>query len=412
MPLQTSLNHRSAARAILPLIILVTALPAFSADSPSSAPAATITVTGTQPQSASQPAEEESDIQIVQALDTPVNLKVTDTPILEVLQKLAQEVAVPIEMEPGTLDLLPYGSKTALSATVEQRPLRETLTELLRPLGLAFVPDADSITAMPTAPLWRIARRATWEELGLLDRLSSTPWSKELADSLQFQFQDARAGYADANRGRLLEAANGVGAGTAAEVLEHACDKYEWAWVPSGEVITIMSKTRVIERLLKKKVTVNYVQASLEQALLDLARRAGVVLQIEPGALAGVPAQMSERFSLTIEDATVWTALQLVGGHTGLSFTIEPFGVRVSASNIAIPAQGGTDAAATEAAMRAMRSNPIVGQVNITGPDSLSYSFFIREEDLPPEVNQMRKAKIQKTINQLRQALAGEQQKD
>lgn len=412
MPLQIRFNRRSAMRAILPLTILFTALPAFSADTPASAPAGAA-ANDVRSSSASQPAvEDEAEIRVVEALDEPVSLNVTDTPIREVLQTLARSVDVPIELEPGTLDLLPYGSRTALSATVEQRPLRETLTALLRPLGLAFVPDEDGIAVMPIGPLWRIARRATWEELALLDKLSSTPWSKELADSLQFQFQDARAGYADANRGRLLEAADGVGAGTGAEVLEHACDKYEWAWVPSGEVITIMSKARVIERLLKKKITVNYVQASLEQSLLDLAGRAGVVLQIEPGALAGIPPQMSERFNLAAEDATIWTAFQLVGGHTGLIFTIEPFGVRVSASNVAIPARGGVDSSATEAALRAARGSPIVGQVNITGPDGLSYSFFIREEDLPPEVNQMRKAKVEKAINQIRKTLANEQPKD
>ena len=62
--------------------------------------------------------------------------------------------------------------------------------------------------------------------------------------------------------------------------------------------------------------------------------------------------------------------------------------------------------------MRAIRSNPVVGQINITNRDGSTFSFFIREEDLPPEVNKLRKAKIDKAINQIRQTLANEQPND
>ena len=93
----------------------------------------------------------------------------------------------------GTLDLLPYGSKTLLSATVERRSLKESLTALLRPLALTFrpekrqAPDRAHGTASAHRPAGHVGRTGT------LDRLYSTPWSKELFDSLQFQFQDARA---------------------------------------------------------------------------------------------------------------------------------------------------------------------------------------------------------------------------
>jgi hypothetical protein len=89
-----------------------------------------------------------------------------------------------------------------------------------------------------------------------------------------------------------------------------------------------------------------------------------------------------------------------------LSFSIEPAGIRISAS------KGTAPVAVPPIDPRTMRSNPIVGQIDITNRDGSTFSFFIREEDLPPEVNEMRKAKITKAINQIRQTLINEQPKD
>ena len=62
--------------------------------------------------------------------------------------------------------------------------------------------------------------------------------------------------------------------------------------------------------------------------------------------------------------------------------------------------------------MRALRTSPVIGQVTVLNADGSSFSLWVREEDLPPEVNEMRKAKIKRAINQIRQTLANEQQKD
>lgn len=404
--------HCLIAHTFSPLLLLVSGLPVLEAAAPVNGPTMRVIVAGTVSQPTSQPADDEAAIRVIQALDRPVDLNVVDAPILEVLQSLAQSAEVSIEMETGTLDLLPYGSKTLMSATIEHRSLKESLAEMLRPLGLVFEAEADRILISPTQPLRRIARRATWEELATLDKLYSTPWSSELFDLLQFQFQDARAGYADANRERLAEATDTVGPGLAAEVLELACDTRGWAWAPSGEMITIMSKTRAIERQLSRKVTVQYVQTTLEQALLDLTRRAGVSLEMEPGALASLPPHVFERFPLRMEAATIRQVLDWICGLTGLSFSIEANGIRISGNKVANASNTQGDGGIGEAAIRALRANIIVGQINITNPDGSTFSFFIREDDLPPEVNEMRKAKIRDAINRIRKTLESEQPKD
>ncbi len=354
---------------------------------------------------------DESEIRVIQALDQRAALNVNDVPLREAIRQLAEAAGVSIEIEPRTLDLLPYGSKTIVSAKIEGRPLRDTLTALLRPLGLTFRPDKGKVSIVPTRPLGRVVRRATWEELATLEMLHSKPWSRELFESLHLQFQDARAGDFKTNRGTLFRLAGGVGDGSAAEVLEHACDQYGWAWYPSGDHIAILTKTMQVERQLETRVSLQYVQTTLSDALLDLADRAGVLLQIDPGALANLPPQTAERFSLSIDNATVRQALEVVAGQTGLGYSIQPTGIRLTTNPLAPPPSDG-GSAGVDAAIRALRANPIVGHITIPNEDGSSFSFFIREDDLPPEVKEMRKAKIQSAINDIRRSLLAEQPQD
>ena len=355
---------------------------------------------------------DEQEIRIIRRLDEPISLDVNQMPIRKAVAALAEAAGVAVEIERNTLDLLPYGSKTILTAKIENHPLAESLTEMLRPLALTFRPEKKRILITPTPPLRRIVRRATWAELDLLDQLQTKSWSPELFNNLKLQFHDARAGDFKANRDAILRLAEAVGGGSAADVLERACDQFGSSWYPAGEHIIVLDKTRQIERQLERRLTLRYEQVTLEQALLDLAERAGILLKMEPGALASLSPQVAERFSLTIENATVRQALEVIAGQTGLGYAVESDGVRLSkGSGAAVSMGGGATAAGGDAAamMRALRSNSFVGQVTFKGEDGKTYAFFIRENDLPPEVNQMRRDKIEDAANEIRRILFAEQ---
>jgi len=368
------------------------------------------------------PAQEDDELEIliIQALDQPTSLKVEDMPIRQALQRLSKNTGIPITIASGTRALLPYGSQTKiLSATIEDRPLREGLTALLQPLGLEFVSTHKEVLVRATAPLSRIARRATWDELALLQRLSIQPWSKELFESLHFQFQDQPSASASVNRALIGQRAGQVGAGSAAEVLENICDQMVWTWYPSGGVIVLLPKVKQVERQLDKPVSLRYVQTSLSEALVDLTRRANISLRMDPGVLTALPPQTAERFSLSIENATVRQALEIIAGETGLSYAIEPDGIRVTyglAATSASSAPSGSTPSQVEATAKAtvaaLRSNSIVGYFTVPMPDGTSFSFFVRRNDLPAEVNEMRKAKINNAINDIRQRLHAEQPQD
>lgn len=349
---------------------------------------------------------------IAQALDQETDLNVEDMPIREAFELLGKQTGIRIVVEPGTVGRLPYGSSTKVSASIRNRPLRESLTALLRPLGLKFDVEDDQVVIRLTPPLRRYVGRATWQELALLEKLYTNPWSDQLARTLKFQFQNTPESSTDVNRDTLMRLARQVGQGSAAAVLEQATNQYGWTWYPSGDLIIVLPKTKQIERQLDKRVSVDYVQWSLKDVLLDLTDRAGVALSIEPGALTTVPAYIAERFSLRTLNTPIRQVLELIAGQTGLAYFIEPDGVRIAGNALT---SGGSTRPAVESAesiaqetYKALRSNSIVGQITLPGPeDQPRVSFFIREGDLPPEVNEMRKVAIRDAAGSIAAALEG-----
>ncbi|HOW70983.1 MAG TPA: hypothetical protein PKY77_10310 [Phycisphaerae bacterium] len=397
---------------------------AVTAATPVTPPPATPTEQTKTSSDASIPGDEpdEHEILIIKALEQPTKLDVQNTPIQKALQQLADSTGIPIRLAAGTASLLPYGSQTNLTAKIENQPLKESLTALLRPLGLQFAPQHDHVLVSPVPPLYRMSRRASWEEVDLLKKLATTPWSKDLFDSLQFQFQDSPAADAAANRETLGRLADAIGAGQAAEVLEHACLQHGWVWSLNGNVIVVSTKTRQIEKQLDRRVSLRYVQANLKDALMDLAARAGVLLHFDPGVLASLPPQTAERFSLSMENTTIRQALEIIAGETGLMYFIEADGVRIS-NNLVSPATGtgpagagGSSQAQVEATAQAtaaaLRATSVIGQISFPLNDGTTASFYLRQGDLPPEVNEMRKIRIDKAINQLRKHLSAEQRRD
>ncbi len=347
-----------------------------------------------------EPASADEDDQmeglIASALDQKTDLNIKETPIREAFELLGAQTGVKIEVEPGTVGLLPYGSSTKVSATIKGRPLRESLTALLRPIGLQFDVENKRVVIRATPPLRRCVTRVTWKELALLEKLSSVPWSEELAESLKFQFQDSPVAAGEVNRETLLRLARNVGQGTAAQVLEQATDQFGWTWHPREDLIVVLPKTRQIEQQLQKRISADYTQTSLEDALLDLTGKARVPLRIDPGTLASLSPFIAERFNLSVVNMPVRQVLELIAGQTGLAYYIEQDGVRVSANPLGSTgsAQSTLNEEALRRAMDKSRSaNAVVGQILLPAPNGQpQVGFFIREGDLPPDLNEQRKS--------------------
>ncbi len=350
--------------------------------------------------------ENELSVLILQSLDQKTRLMVENAPIRQALTALSDSTGIPIAISDETLAFLPYGSQTMLSARIEDQPLRVSLEAILRPAGLRFEVRADRVEVTPAPALRRLCRRATWEELELLEQLHARPWSPEFAASLPYRFLDMPERDAEANRRILLELAEAVGPGPAAEVLELACERHGWTWRPEDGKVTILTRTRQVEDQLNTRVTLRYDRIHLKDALLDLAARAGVLLKMEPGVLAGLPQETVRQFSLSVNNMTICQALEVVAAETGLSYIIEPQGLRIAASPMGYATVAG--GSADEQALRTLqdlRTNPIVGQITFPLPGGMQFAFFLREADLPERLNQMRKARIARAAAEIERAL-------
>ncbi len=366
--------------------------------------------------SPNEPRGDTQEVEIIQALDRKTDLVVNDAPIQEALAQLAEGTDIPLVVKAGTMDLLPYGSKTALTATIEDLPLRDSLAGLLWPVGLTFEVKNARVVVIPTEGLARLGRRATWDELATLKTLYTQPWTNDLTEKLSFRFREISGTGANTNRDLLQKSAQNVGEGSAADVLTLACERYGWTWYPERNQVVILPKTKQVERQLEKRVSLQYSQIGLREALLDLADRAGVLLEMDPGVFAELPPQTAERFSLRIENATVRQALEVVAGQTGLKYTVEPEGIRLTGNALPVHGTLATTHAASTQVVRPeatdIRTNPIVGQITKTGADGTQYSFFIRLEDLPPEMARLRQIAIEKEVVNFRKLLEAEQPQD
>jgi type II secretory pathway component GspD/PulD (secretin) len=353
--------------------------------------------------------ENEMDLLIAQALDQKTAIEFKDVPIREALKQLSDKTGIPIVMETGTVRFLPYGSDTRITASVSDQTLRDVLNGIVRPVGLRFAAEGGKVVVRASRALQRLARRATWAELAQLEMLGTKPWSDELFKSLKIQFQDSQGNDLEANREELRKAAQGIGAGTASQILEHATDKFGWTWYPADDHIVVISKPREIERQLQRRVSFEFKQAALKDVLVALAQEACVPLKLDPGVLANIPAALADGYTLSVENASVRQIFEIIAGQTGLGYVIEPEDVRIMISPTANTSSSSQPAVDVELAAQrtaaAMRTNSFVGQLTVPGKDGTTYSFFIRENDLPPDVNELRKSKLKEAGEQIRFAL-------
>jgi type II secretory pathway component GspD/PulD (secretin) len=407
MPLTTLRSSRLQPAALALAGLICAAV--IGADRPAAPPPAK-PVAATPSTPSPDSGESQMDMLIAQALDQTTQIEFKEVPIREAVRQLSEKTGIPIEVEVNTVRFLPYGSDTRVTAAVRGQPLKDVLTAIVRPIGLVHAVEKGKVIVRPSKPLQRLAKRASWEDLTLLESLQSQPWSSELFDRLKIQFQDAPADDLQANRQQLRKLADSIGAGSAAEVLDLATDRFGWTWYPENNHVVVISKPKQIERQIERRVSLRYQESNLKDVLIDLAHQADTVLKLDPGVLAAIPGGMADRYSLSVDNATVRQALEIIAGQTGLGYVIDPDGIRITANVLGAPSSTSQSAAtADETALRTverLRSNSFVGTITIRGNDGTEYSFFVRENDLPADVNELRKQRIKEAGERLREALA------
>ena len=277
-----------------------------------------------------------------QRLDAPVKFAAKNLTIGEVFRQLSTASGVSCEIVPETLALLPYGEKTRLTVTIPGVSLRKALSQLLSPQALAWDVDAQTIRILPAEPLYRLGRRATYDELELLGKILTTslrqvPKEAAPAAILRKTLGDSAiqlvlpATLLAREQAEQVRRANLVLPATAAEWLTRFAGPGQ-TWYLDGKRIHVISQAAQVKRQLTKKVSLRYQNIPLTQVLLDLARKGRVKLTLTPGVMALLPANIRDTFTLVMDDASIEQALEVIAGATGLEFVPSAQGLGVKPS--------------------------------------------------------------------------------
>lgn len=330
---------------------------------------------------------------IAQALNQNTDLAVQDQPLKIAFVQISDQTGIKIEIDPASVELLPYGPETRVSAKVKGIPLKEGLRQLISPIGMTFQVLEDKVLVRATPVLLRIGRQATWDELALIDELSKKPFAGVVDHlSIQFQVNTITNPHAD-----LLAKAKNVGQGSAAEVLDIATRALGWTWYPWDRQIVVITREQQAMRLLDKRYTLNYRRQNIGQIILELTDLAGLTVKFDSGVLDKLPAETRESFSLVAENYSVRQALELICGTTGLEYHLKGETITIAA---------GAPLVGEEAAARS-RNDPYVGRVKVPGKSGqYEFEFFLRESDLPPDLNLVRKDKIKQAVETMRKDLS------
>lgn len=344
-------------------------------------------------------------VALQKALDKAVDFSATDKPITVVFASLSKQTGVKFVIEDDTLEHLPYADQTRLDVKISGVKLREALSRMLAHQGLDWKIADDEVRIVPSEPLYRIGRRAGYDELRTLGKLLTaeidaveTPAEaiEKLRAATGNENLDVRFRVATKRREALARAAEAL-PGTGNQWLDALCRDEGWTWYLSGDELVVLRDKDQVGRQLETRVSLRYQNTKLVEALLDLAGKARVKLAIEPGVLSLLPVQQRSNFSLIMSEASVGQALEVIGGATGLKFTVTGKGVRVAASDV-------LKARPVSASPRRERPSFFV-KLSLPMRNGQSVEVFLRPDDLPTDLADAIEARKDRIIKRLRKEL-------
>jgi hypothetical protein len=318
-----------------------------------------------------------------QALDQPIDeLVIDNAPLPDAFDQIEARTGVRITITPAALDKMPYGGRTQVSLEIRDLTLRQGLRQLLAGLGLQMSVAADAVQVEPGPVLDRVPGRLSLAEVNLLARL---------AEMKPSDFSDAIPARV-AGLLRLEKAVSSVSAGNALEALEFVTQTHDFAWYPDEGTVVVKPKVAIVRQKLTRTLPMDYHQVPLDELLIDLGQRIGVVMHFQPGVLQRIDAR--DRVADVIQrDVSVLQTLERIAGNTGLDFEVKGDGVHFS-----LPERPGRAVAETPRFIRL--------DIPIGGSDA-TVAYIIREEDLPPALRQELEQQLAETLADLAAQASG-----
>jgi len=334
---------------------------------------------------------------IAQALDQPIKLDFTSTPLPQVMKQIGAQTGVRIEASGSTWDLLPWGDQTTITAKIENQTLRQSLEAMTRKLALTFVLKEDFVEVRPMPALARLGRRATVQELQAIDLLSSTPLPlpgdhvkvSQVMDAVSQKLVETKSSFAIENRlGERVSADRSITVArnsTISDALEALATQTEGTWYVWGKSVVIIPKEEQVRNQLNKNISVRYDGVDVTQVLSELSSRSGVDFTYEPGAIQRVPIEF-RKVRLVLDNATIRQALESLAAFTGLGYVANDAGVYFWNATYGFGAAG---------------RDPIVGSLQLDN----GMTLYLPESKVPQDLREYFQFKMAKEYEKVRQRM-------
>jgi len=371
------------------------------------------------PPPASNPAAAEIELQ--RKLDMPFTLLLQKVELAEAFKQIAGAGQITLQVDPECYDALPYGATTRVTADFRESKLRDAIEQVLVPLCLEQIVSGSTIIIRPTAPLSRIGRRADWDELKLLQNLrtasnlkpATTPfdWTASLRAALDSHpnlvvSMPPPAPEAATLHDKAIDHLQKQFPLSPFRALELYCQLTNQIWFVEagpafgagkgggGETIMIMPVRRWIDRQLQRPIKLAFTNAPLQQVIDEISHLSGIRFTPQPGLYQTIP-----MVSVNSDYSSAIATLKAISGGTGIAFDIKDDSIYLHmATATTMPAQAATT-----------RTDRVVARIAVpVGANGLTMDILVYESDLPADLNELRKKKLQESIEALQKMMKTE----
>ncbi|MCL2647014.1 MAG: hypothetical protein FWD61_08410 [Phycisphaerales bacterium] len=393
------------------------------------------------PASSPAPRAAAAEIELQRKLDVPFTLLLQKVELAEAFKQIAGAGQIALQVDPGCYEALPYGATTRVTVDFRESKLREAIEQVLVPLCLEQVVSGSTVIIRPTAPLARIGRRADWDELKLLQELrtgslkassgSKPPAEPGANGSVPFDWTAALRAALDGHPHLVVS----IPPTTASEAgalheqaieqlkkqlplspfraLELYCQLTNQIWFveagPASGVgkgggdgtVMIMPVRRWIDRQLQRPIKIAFTNAPLQQVVDEMSHLSGIRFTPAPGLYQAMP-----RVSVNSDYSSVEATLKAISGGTGIAFDIGEDSIYLHMATAGVSAQGAVPSPVRTDRVVARIAVPIAPSSSPNNAaNGLTMDILIYESDLPTDLNELRKKKLQESVEALQKAL-------
>lgn len=348
-----------------------------------------------------------AEIQLQRGLDRPIDLVLDKVDLTQALQKIADTAKISILVDDTCYDDLPYGQTALISVVFRASTTRDAIQEIIDRLGWEQVVSGSNLIIRPTRALALIGRRAEWDELKLLKDLRSNQlpnldkdWTPQLRTLLGRPDLLVKIDKLDpAANDKALAQVRSVLPCSISQALDIYANATGQVWTVQNQSILILPMKKWIERQLDRPVVLHFANAPLANVIAELSRISRIRLQPEPGLYQAIP----QIGAIDSDNATLQRTLDTLSGSTGIVCEIRDDSIYLRLSDK--QRSGGTTGTLPESPIIGRVAVPLTSAPREPGVPRLTLDLFIKESDLPPEINELRKKRVAEAVLQMQQGL-------